>query len=162
MTDMTKAPMIGRQMRARFSLAGASGEMERTLPLDEAERVAFSGSMRLRARGRLPRPVLLRVTPKRIGLLLHYALRPDTLFDIPHGAVTAIELGSSSLDLAWRADRASAVRVLTLAGWTGRPMLANPLTDVAEVASVLQDWLNSPSGDIEIHTPHSHRSRRDV
>jgi hypothetical protein len=58
-------------MRATYAFAGAAAELARTVPLRDGEEVVLHGVMRLRRVGRLPRPVVLRLTAQRLSLLMH-------------------------------------------------------------------------------------------
>jgi hypothetical protein len=130
-------------MRARYAVAGATTELARTVPLGPGEEVLLHGAMRLRRAGRLPRPVALRLTNDRLTLLLHYALQPDRVWDVPRAAVRDVRLVRGAVRVAWAedADGDGGIRLTRL---TGRPALDTSLTDVSAVADVLSSWLRSP------------------
>ena len=124
-------------MRARYAFAGPDEELVRTVPLEDGEPVLLHGGMRLRALA-LPRPVVLRLTPRRLSALLHYALRPDRVVELPRGAVTAVDLVRGAVRITWRGDDGEHVLRLTSGG--GRVLLARAL-DADAVADALHAWL---------------------
>jgi hypothetical protein len=126
-------------MRARFAFAGASAELGRTLPLAAHEAVVFHGVMRLRSRGRLPRPTLLRLTQPRLAVLAHYAFRPDWVWDLPFAAVQTVDLVGRAVHITWTGDDRT-VGLLQLTPWRGRPALDRPLRDPGQVADTLARW----------------------
>jgi hypothetical protein len=129
-------------MRARYASAGATTELARTVPLVAGEEVLLHGAMRLRRAGRLPRPVALRLTTQRLSLLLHYALQPDRVWDVPRAAIRDVELRRGAVAISW-SDDAGGDAGISLTGWTGRPALDTPLGDVDAVADALTEWLRS-------------------
>lgn len=132
------SPQFGVRMRARYAFAGAAEELARTVPLEDGEPVLLHGGMRLRALG-LPRPVLLRLSPRRLSVLLHYALQPDRVLELPRAAVLAVDLVRGAVAVAWRGEHGE--EVLRLTSGTGRG-LGRPLQTDA-VAGSLEDWLAS-------------------
>lgn len=139
----TPAP-VGRRLRARYAFAGAGEELARTVPLENGEPVLLSGGMRLRALG-LPRPVVLRLTPRRLSVLLHYALQPDRVVELPRAAVLGVEVVRGAVHITWRGEDGE--RSLRLTAGGGRVVVARVL-GVEFVAGVLADWLASPDGDL--------------
>ena len=129
-------------MRARYAFAGTTSELSRTVPLGPGEVVLLHGAMRLRRAGRLPRPVALRLTTERLTLLLHYALQPDRVWDVPRTAVRDVRLVRGEVRIAW-AEAGNGDGGIRLTGWTGRPALDTSLGDVGPVADVLTSWLHS-------------------
>jgi hypothetical protein len=144
-------------MRAKYAFAGAKAELERTAPLDPDEDVLLHGAMRLRGVGLLPRPVVLRLTARRLTVLAHYAFRSDRVWELPRGAVRNAELVRGAVHVTWVSDRAGSIAVLKLTGWTGRSALDGSLRDATSVADVLLTWLDSPNDQPSIPQPHSHR-----
>ena len=115
--------------------------------------------MRLRRVGRLPRPVVLRLTPQRLSLLMHYAFQPDRVVDLPHASVRDVRLLRKAIQVSWTSDDAGGMAVVRLAGWTGRPAFDSSLRDAGAVADVLVSWLDSPDGRLSRRQPHPHRPR---
>ena len=150
---------VARQMRATCAFAGAAAELTRTAPLEAGEEVLLHGAMRLRRVARLPRPVVLRLTTQRLSLLMHYALRPDRMWDLPRGSLRSVQLIRGAVQLAWSSDPAGGITVVRLTGWTGRPAFDSSLRDVDAVADVLASWLHSPDGRLPARQPASHRPR---
>jgi hypothetical protein len=148
---------VGRQVRARYAFAGAAEELSRTAPLVDGEDVLLQGAMRLRDLGRLPRPVVLRLTPQRLSLLAHYALQPDRLWDLPHASVRDVRFLRGAVRVTWTSDEAGGSTVVRLTGWTGRPAMDRPLYDAGAVTAALVSWLDSPDGPVPVRRPHSHR-----
>jgi hypothetical protein len=128
-------------MRATYAFAGATTELARTAPLVPGEEVLLHGAMRLRRAGRLPRPVALRLTTERLSLLLHYALQPDRVWDVPRAAVRDVRVRRGAVRISW-ADDAAGDAGISLTRWTGRPALDTSLVDVEAVADVLISWLD--------------------
>ena len=95
--------------------------------------------MRLHRAGRLPRPVALRLTDQRLTLLLHYALQPDRVWDVPRAAVRDVRLVRGAVRVEWADSDGDGG--IGLARWTGRPALDTSLTDVRAVADALTSWL---------------------
>jgi hypothetical protein len=120
------------------------------------EQVIFRGAMRLRGVGLLPRPVVLRLTRRRLTVLAHFAFRPDQVWDLPRECIRTVRVVRGHLDVCWSSEDGPSV--LSLAGWTGRAALDRPLFDVPTVADELQAWLASPDGDLPGDHPHGHRS----
>jgi hypothetical protein len=143
-------------MRARFAFAGAGEELLRTVPLADGEPVLLSGGMRLRAFG-LPRPVVLRLTPRRLSVLLHYALQPDRVVELPRAAVLGVDVVRGAVRITWRGDDGD--RHLRLTSGGARVLLARAL-DADTVAEVLADWLDSPDGDLRLREQRGGRHRR--
>ena len=150
---------VGRQLRATYAFAGAAAELSRTVPLSDGEEVLLHGVMRLRRVGRLPRPVVLRLTPQRLSLLMHYAFQPDRVVDLPHASVRDVRLLRKAIQVLWTSDDAGGMAVVRLAGWTGRPAFDSPLCDAEAVAGVLLAWLDSPDGRVPVRRSPSHRRR---
>ena len=144
-------------MRATYAFAGAAVELTRTAPLTPGEEVLLHGAMRLRRAGRLPRPVVLRLTTQRLSLLLHHAFRPDRLWDLPRAAIRGVHLRNGAVLISWSSDDSGEVGVARLGGWTGRPAFDGSLRDADAVADVLCSWLVSPDGRVTTHRPSSHR-----
>lgn len=132
-------------IRARYAFAGAATELSRTLPLAADEPILFQGVMRLRCPGVLPRPALLRLSPARLAVLAHYALRSDRVWDLPLLVVEAVDLDGGVLRIRWRADE-SEPRVLHLTHWTGRTTLGRAVRDASEAAAMLRQWRFPPDG----------------
>jgi hypothetical protein len=154
---VTRPERFGRRLRATYAFAGARAELARTVPVAD-EDVLFGGVMRLRRLGRLPRPVVLRLTRQRLTLLAHYAFQPDRVIDLPHASLRGVRVVGRALEVSWTAEEGPCT--LRLTGWTGRPALDRPLYDVESVANVLQSWLEAPDGDVPgRRPPHRHRSR---
>ena len=148
---------VGRRLRAKYAFMGAGAEFTRTIPLGEGEDVLLHGVMRLRRIGRLPRPVVLRLTAHRLSLLMHYALQPDRIWDLPRGSVQDVRLHRGAVQLSWASDRAGTATVMRLTGWTGRPAMDSPLHDAGAVSDLLASWLDSPDGRLPGRPPRSHR-----
>ena len=136
------SPPVGRRLRATYAFSGATAELARTVPLRKGEDVLLHGAMRLRRAGRLPRPVALRLTTSRLSLLLHYALQPDRVWDVPRAAIREVRLVRGAVEITW-SDDAGGTTGIRLTRWTGRPALDSSLTDVDAVADALTDWLRS-------------------
>jgi hypothetical protein len=134
-------PTVARRLRATYAFAGATTELARTVPLTAGEEVLLHGAMRLRRAGRLPRPVALRLTPQRLSLLLHYALQPDRVWDVPRAAVRDVRLLRRAVRISW-SDDTGGTDGISLTRWTGRPALDTSLVDVDAVADVLRAWLD--------------------
>jgi hypothetical protein len=126
-------------MRATYAFAGATTELARTVPLLAGEEVLLHGAMRLRRAGRLPRPVALRLTTDRLSLLLHYALQPDRVWDVPRAAVRDVRLLRRAVQISW-SDDTGGCSDISLTRWTGRPALDTPLGDLDAVADALIAW----------------------
>ena len=135
------SPPVGRQLRAKYAFSGATTELARTVRLRVGEDVLLHGAMRLRRAGRLPRPVALRLTPQRLSLLLHYALQPDRVWDVPRAAVRDVRLLRRAVRISW-CDDTGGTDGISLTRWTGRPALDTSLVDVDAVADVLRAWLD--------------------
>jgi len=95
-------------------------ELGRTVPLGAGEEILLHGVMRLRRLGRLPRPVVLRLTPQRLSLLLHFAFQPDRVWDLPRASVREVGFVRNAVQVSWTSDDAGGVTVMRLTGWTGR------------------------------------------
>ena len=134
------SPPVGRRLRARYAFSGAATELARTVPLQAGEEVLLHGAMRLRRAGRPPRPVALRLTTSRLSLLLHYALQPDRVWDVPRPAISEVRLVRGAVRISW-SDDAGGTTGIRLTRWTGRPALDSSLTDVDAVADTLSEWL---------------------
>ena len=134
-------PPVPRRLRATYAFAGATTQLARTGPLVAGEEVLLHGAMRLRRAGRLPRPVALRLTSRRLSLLLHYALQPDRVWDVPRAAVRDVRLLRHAVRISWPTE-AGGDAVISLTGWTGHPALDTPLDDVDALADVLISWLD--------------------
>jgi hypothetical protein len=145
-------------MRAKYAFAGAAAELARTAPLGDREEVLLHGAMRLRRAGRLPRPVVLRLTTRRLSILAHYAFRPDRMWELPRDSVRGVERRKGLVLVAWSSDDAGGVSVTRLSGWTGRAAFASSLRDADAVAEVLLAWLGSPDGRLAGRQPPSHRA----
>jgi hypothetical protein len=150
---------VGRELRARYAFAGAAEELSRTAPLVAGEEVLLHGVMRLRRLGRLPRPVVLRLTTGRLSLVAHYSLQPDRVWDLPRAAVRDVRLLRGAVHVSWTSDGAGGSTVVRLTGWTGRPAMDRPLYDAGSVTDVLVSWLSSAGGSLPVRRPHSHRPR---
>jgi hypothetical protein len=135
------SPPVARRLRATYAFAGATTELARTVPVVAGEDVLLHGAMRLRRAGRLPRPVALRLTARRLSLLLHYALQPDRVWDVPRAAVRDVRLVRGTVRISW-SDDAGGTTGIGLTRWTGRPALDTSLRDVHAVADVLTAWLD--------------------
>ncbi len=122
-----------------YAFSGAVAELNRTIPLVAGEQILLQGVMRLRGR-RLPRPAVLRLTDRRLVVLAHFALRPDTVWELPKAAVTNVELRAGRIRIHW-ADGDSVRHSLQLAKWTGPARKDRPVDDVAAAAELLQRWL---------------------
>lgn len=154
---MTEAAGVGRQLKAKYAFGGVTVEMDRTVPPDEP--VLFHGAMRLRSGGLLPRPAVLRVTPRRLIILGHYALRSDQVWELPRGAVQSVGLVGRSVHISWTGEH-GAVGSVKLNRWTGRMAPDRPVRDTAKAARILEEWLRSSDGDSGLPGgPHSHRQR---
>jgi hypothetical protein len=138
---------------------GAAAELSRTVPLSAGEEVLLHGVMRLRRLGRLPRPVVLRLTAQRLSLLMHYALQPDRVWDLPRAAVREVRPLRRAVQVSWTSDDSAGVAAVTLTGWTGRPAIDSTLRDAEAVADVLLSWLDSPDGRLPGRHATSHRPR---
>jgi hypothetical protein len=145
----------GRRLRARYAFRGATAELARTLPLAADEPVLLHGAVRLRRRGRLPRPAVVRLSERRLAVLVHHALRPDQVWELPRAAVRDVRLAGDRVRLAFAGERDDGV--LTFSGWTGRAAFDNALRDAGQVTDVLRRWL---SGSLDVPPP-PHRHRRD-
>ena len=145
-------------MRAKYAFMGAAAEFTRTVPLAENEEVLLHGVMRLRRIGRLPRPVVLRLTAQRLSVLFHYAFQPDRIWDVPRASIQDVRFQNGALQMAWASDERGGAIVLRLTGWTGRPAMESPLYDAGAVAELLTSWLDSPDGRLREGPPHSHRA----
>ena len=150
---------VGRRLPATYAFAGAAVELGRTVPLGAGEEILLHGVMRLHRLGRLPRPVVLRLTPQRLSLLLHFALQPDRVWDLPRGSVREVALVRNAVQLSWTSDEAGGITAMSLTGWTGRPAVDSPLHDAGAVAEGLGAWLDAPDGRLPTHRPASHRPR---
>lgn len=128
-------------MRARYAFGGAVAELARTVPLQDGEEVLLHGAMRLRASGRLPRPVVLRLTPRRLDLLAHHAFGADRVWDLPRGSVQAVDLAGPAVRIAWISEDGPAV--LQLTRWSRRAAPDRPLRDVAVVVDALSRWVGA-------------------
>lgn len=128
-------------MRARYAFAGATTELARTVPLGAGEQVLLHGAMRLRRAGRLPRPVAMRLTNQRLSLVLHYALQPDRVWDLPRAAARDVRLRRGAVRIS-SSDDAGGTDGIALTRWTGRPALDTALRDVDAVADALISWLD--------------------
>jgi hypothetical protein len=148
---------VGRELRARYAFMGAAVELTRTVPLNDGEEVLLHGVMRLRRVGRLPRPVVLRLTAPRLSLLIHYALQPDRVWDLPRAAIREVRPQRRAVRIVWTADDSDGVAAMTLTGWTGRPAIDSTLRDAGAVADALNSWLDSPDGRLPGRRPTSHR-----
>lgn len=137
MTDGTDG---GRQLRARYAFGGAAGELLRTVPLAPDEDVLFHGAMRLRGRGVLRRPAVLRLTQPHLVVLAHFAFRPDLVWVLPRSAMGGMETVSGRIRIIWMDERAVR-QVLQLSRWTGRVAPDRPVLDVQEAAELLDAWL---------------------
>jgi hypothetical protein len=144
-------------MRARYAFAGAAEELSRTVPLVAGEEVLLRGAMRLRTPGRLPRPVLLRLTTTRLSLLAHYALQPERVWDLPRASVRSVRLLRGAVHVTWSADESGGTAVVRLTGWAGRPAMDRPLDDAGSVTDVLVSWLSSPNRLLPVRRPSGHR-----
>jgi hypothetical protein len=85
--------------------------------------------------------VALRLTARRLSLLLHYALQPDRVWDVPRAAVRDVRLVRGTVRISW-SDDAGGTTGIGLTRWTGRPALDTSLRDVHAVADVLTAWLD--------------------
>jgi len=150
---------VGREQRATYAFAGAAVELGRTVPLGAGEEILLHGVMRLRRLGRLPRPVVLRLTPQRLSLLLHFAFQPDRVWDLPRASVREVGLVRNAVHVSWTSDDAGGITVMGLTGWTGRSAVDSSLRDAGAVADVLRAWLDSPDGRFLTRRPASHRPR---
>lgn len=83
--------------RARYAFAGASSEIDKTLPLAPNEQVLEDGSVRLRWGFVLQRLGRVRLSESRLVLLGHYAFQADRVVEIPAGALEEVE----SIILGW-------------------------------------------------------------
>jgi hypothetical protein len=48
--------------------------------------------------------VALRLTTQRLSLLLHYALQPDRVWDVPRAAVRDVRLQRGAVRISWADD----------------------------------------------------------
>lgn len=131
-------------MKAQYAFGGATVELARTVPLEDGEDVLLHGAMRLRGVGVLPRPVVLRLTPRRLTVLAHYAFRSDQLWDLPRGSVQSVDVVGSVLQVAWVSEEPESRSLLKFTRWTGRTALDRALRDVDAVADALTQWRNTP------------------
>jgi hypothetical protein len=146
---------VGRRLRARYAFAGAGEELARTVPVEDGEPVLLQGGLRLRALG-LRRPAVLRLTPRRLSVLLHFALQPDRVVELPRAAVTGADLDRGAVRIAWRGEDGEHVLRLTSGGGRGAPAR---VLDAGAVADVLARWLASPDGDLPIREQPGGRHR---
>jgi hypothetical protein len=143
----------GRRLRARYAFRGAVAELERTLPLAADEPVLLHGAVRLRRRRRPARPAVVRLSQRRLAVLVHHTLWPDQVWELPRAAVRDVRLTGGRIRLAFAGERDD--DVLTFTGWTGRAALDSALRDAGQVADVLRRWL---AGSIDVPpAPRSHR-----
>lgn len=147
---------VGHRLRARYAFAGPGEELARTVPLEDGEPVLLGGGMRLRALG-LPRPVVVRLTPRRLSVLLHLALQPDRVLELPRSAVLGVDVVRGAVRITWRGEDGE--HVLRLTSGDGRSVRSRPL-DRDDVADVLADWLASADGDLPIREQPGGRHRR--
>ena len=83
----------------------------------------------------------LRLTTQRLSLLLHYALHPDRMWDVPCAADRDVRRLHGAVRISW-SDDAGGNPGISLTRWTGRPALDTSLGDVDAVAHVLISWLD--------------------
>jgi hypothetical protein len=114
-------------------------EMERTAPLREGEALDVQGIVRCRSR-MLPRVAYLRVSPNRICVAQHFALRPDQLTEIPRAAVTQTRVEGSWVRLSFTHE--TGPMTLFLKPWERRlrrivvePVLRVSLQELSRVLS---------------------------
>lgn len=134
--------MGGRQLRAKYEFAGATPEIERTLPLGVGEEVLLHGVMRLRGRG-LPRPAVLRLTGPRLVVLVHFAIHSDLLWELPRSAIDSVDQVGSAVHITW-SNQQGGQEVLRLTRWTGRVAPDDPIEDLPCAARTLREWLSPP------------------
>jgi hypothetical protein len=134
---------LGRVFAAQAGFRGAVDTLDRTLALEDGETVLEHGAVRLRRRGTLPRPAVLRLTTQRLIVLAHHAVAPDRIWELPPGAVTGLRRDWSTLVVQWR-DAAGDGHDLPITAWTGRPALDRPIRDVDELGHALETWRAAP------------------
>lgn len=94
----------------------------------------------MRAWGRLPRPVTLRLTTDRILALAHYAFQPDRLWDLPRRAITDAVVADGALTITYR-DENSSVATLSVSDWTGSLVHGAAIPDIAALHDLVSAWL---------------------
>ena len=110
---------------------GAAAARRRAVPLAAGEHALLQGVVRLRISWRLPRPVLLRLTPPRLVTLVHYAFAPDRVLELGH-----------IVEIVCR--RAANVAVtLRLGPWIRPNKINHPIRDAGRLAEQLNKWLSA-------------------
>lgn len=139
---MTGTDQFGLERRTPYAFAGAAVELGRAVPLADQERVLLHGVARRRAAGRLPRPVLVRLSPPRLVALTHYAFAHDRVLEVPRAAVCDIAVHGDVVQIGWRRS-AEVTAVLRLGPWSGPDRFDRPLPAADELAALLTAWLRT-------------------
>lgn len=95
---------VARHVRVGYSFWGAARELDRTFPLMPTETQLAGGQVRVRTMGILDRMATLRLTDRRLCLVVHYAFKADEGFEFPRGSITRIEPGQRFARMAYRTD----------------------------------------------------------
>src|SRR5258708_26142225 len=85
--EYAEGPTCARVVKARYTLAGVGAEIDKTLPLEDGERVLVKGQAMETLGLGLSRLVADRLTKRRGALLRHHFLKSGHGVVIPRGAL---------------------------------------------------------------------------
>jgi len=92
-------------LNAAYAFAGMTAELEKTMPLGNGETIIAQGNVRVRTWYGEPRS-LLRLTNRRLFILVHRAFGPDRITVVPAGALQSADQQSGSwLTITFRGPR---------------------------------------------------------
>jgi hypothetical protein len=137
-TDGSRA----RDLRAVYAFRGLPEELNRTLPLDAGEHVIIEGTL-LRYKWYLSQRIsYVRLTTNRFLLLRHYAFRPDTVTEVPPGAIRKVNRAGARLEITWTGHDGR-ISMIALTPWAMPKAWSPAFTNLDQLTSDLRAWLGS-------------------
>jgi hypothetical protein len=160
-TDGATAPGVQRY-KARYDVFGPEAELRRTSPLEPGERVLAEGPVGVK---RLAwTDGFFRFTDRRLFLVTHYKLRPDTITEIPRGSLVSVTRpgGRNRVVIAYRdgqAVREQALRPYPVGPTSslGRPHAGRLRTADRLYQALMRSEEDAPEGEVGPSMPEGVR-----
>jgi hypothetical protein len=131
--------LLATRTTAPYVFWGLKAELEKGAPLESGETVVLAGQVRCSAGSFLRRPCFVRLTQRRLTIVVHYALQPDRLITIPWGAPFEAAPVSGGVRLRYRTTKGDQSIII----WIARLRRANRSPDDDDRE---QDWAIHTAG----------------
>ena len=147
---------VAMQTTAPYSLWGPGEELKKGAPLEEGETVELAGHVSCRTGWFVGRPCFLRLTDRRLTLVVHYALQSDRLITIPAGVLLEVAPAGTWIRLRYRSESGDDGITVPVPGGEGAHELDGDDSeedaediglDTQRLAEALAAWINAHQGE---------------